>query len=84
MNFVRELWILLRKEFTTDLGRFNIRSCVLLGSFFIGSHFLNFMKQLINLIFHEDITVGNEDKLLYFMLAYFLISLILIAFKRKN
>jgi len=80
LNFFR----LIKEEFKTDLGRFNLYTSSLLCTIFGGFHFINFIKQLINIIFGKDIVTGNGDKFFYSMLLYFIISLTLLAFKRKN
>lgn len=81
---IEKLYELIKKEFKTDLGRFNIYSCLLLCFIFVGIHFINFIKQLIITFFHADIVTGNSDKFFYSILIYFIISLTLLAFKRKN
>jgi len=81
---ITKLFELIKKEFTTDLGRFNIYSCLLLCFIFGGIHFINFIKQSINIFFHTDIVTGNSYKFFYSILIYFIISLTLLAFKRKN
>jgi len=81
---ITKLFELIKNEFTTDLGRFNIYSCLLLCFIFAGIHFINFIKQLIIIFFHVDIVTGNGDKFFYSILIYFIISLTLVAFKRKN
>ena len=81
---ITKLFELIKNEFTTDLGRFNIYSCLLLCFIFVGIHFINFIKQLIIKLFRADIVTGNSDKFFYSILIYFIISLTLLAFKRKN
>ncbi|MBA7490310.1 hypothetical protein ES702_00847 [subsurface metagenome] len=81
---ITKLFKFIKKEFTTSLGRFNIYSCLLLCFIFVGIHFINFIKKLVIILFHEDIAVGNGNKFFYSILIYFIISLTLLAFKRKN
>ena len=83
-QYILKFFRLIKKEFTTDLGRLNLYTSSILFIIFGGFHFINFIKQLINMIFGKDIVTGSGDKFFYSMLFYFIISLTLLAFKRKN
>ena len=78
------LYELIKDEFKTDLGRYNLYSSILLCFIFGGIHSVNLVKALVNIAFHEDISLGNGYKFFYSILIYFIISLTLLAFKRKN
>ena len=79
-----KLYELIKDEFNTDLGRYNLYSSILLCFIFGGIHLVNSVKSLVNIAFHEDISLGNGDKFFYSILIYFIISITLLAFKRKN
>lgn len=83
-QYIYKFYELLIDEIKTDLGRLNLFSSAALCIIFLGFRFVNFIKQLINVIFGTDIVTGSGDKFFYSMLFYFIISLTLLAFKRKN
>ena len=79
---VEKLVSLIKNEFQTDLGKYNALSSVLLFAIFGGLHFVSSIMRFSVIFSSHKIAPGNIDKFLYFIGIYFLISLILLAFKK--
>jgi len=80
---VEKLFRLVKGEFKTDLGKYNAFSTILL-CFVFGGLQVKYLVTHIPIIFSSyKIAPGNTDKFLYFIGIYFLISLILLAFRSK-
>ena len=79
---VEKLFRLIKHEFKTDLGKYNALSSILLCAIFGGLHAVSSIMRVSIIFFSKKIAPGNIDKFFYFIGIYFLISLILLAFKK--